>query len=347
MLKIKKLMLLVVVMGIILITNQSTETHAAAVAVVTVPNVSNVSQVGDVNAINSTKITLSNEIRTAEYCVQVTLNSDAYVFFTGGYSDANSAEAEALISTKLEVFINSSYTGLKGSYDWGYEKNTDQSNNVSFFLNKGTYFVRVTSHTNYPFYDYEGNINITAVAIPVDEIFKVDQKVSNNKNSVTVSMQNRLGTYIDSVQYTSGSIGIDSKSDNKIWKYNYMGSYFGGKHNTVLLDGLGSGYSFTVKKNGKYTILIEAKDGERYSVVINVQGIDTVKPIIKGVKNNKNYKKSVSVKFFDKGSGIKSAKLNGKRIKSGKKIKKPGKYKLVVTDRAGNKNTIKFRIKRR
>lgn len=73
---------------------------------------------------------------------------------------------------------------------------------------------------------------------------------------------------------------------------------------------------------------------------------DKTKPTIKGVKNKKTYKKAVKIRFFDK-SGIKKATLNGKKIKSGKKVKKSGKYKLVVIDNAGNKRVIKFKIKRK
>lgn len=75
------------------------------------------------------------------------------------------------------------------------------------------------------------------------------------------------------------------------------------------------------------------------------KGQDTVKPVISGVKNGKTYKKAVKVTFKDEQSGIKKATLNGKEIKSGKKISKKGSYTLKVTDKAGNTNTIKFKIK--
>lgn len=71
---------------------------------------------------------------------------------------------------------------------------------------------------------------------------------------------------------------------------------------------------------------------------------DRTKPTIKGVQNKKTYKKSVTIKFSDK-SGIKKATLNGKKIKSGKKIKKNGKYTLIVTDKAGNVKKVNFVIK--
>ena len=78
----------------------------------------------------------------------------------------------------------------------------------------------------------------------------------------------------------------------------------------------------------------------------NAKNKDKTKPTVKGVKNNKTYKKAVKIRFFD-ASGIKKATLNGKKIKPGKKVKKNGKYKLVVVDNAGNKRVIKFKIKKK
>ena len=79
-------------------------------------------------------------------------------------------------------------------------------------------------------------------------------------------------------------------------------------------------------------------------IKVYIKAKDKKKPTVKGVKNKKTYKRKVKIKFFDK-SGIKKATLNGKRIKSGKKVSKKGKYKLIVIDKAGNKRVIKFKIK--
>ena len=72
--------------------------------------------------------------------------------------------------------------------------------------------------------------------------------------------------------------------------------------------------------------------------------IDKKKPTT-NLKNNKTYKKNVKVSFADKTSGIKKAVLNGKKIKSGYKIRKSGNYKLVLTDKAGNTRTVRFKVK--
>lgn len=73
--------------------------------------------------------------------------------------------------------------------------------------------------------------------------------------------------------------------------------------------------------------------------------IDTTKPAVSGVKSGKTYKSARTIRFSDKGSGIKAASLNGKAVKTGKTVSKKGTYTLIVTDKAGNKKTVKFTIK--
>lgn len=75
-----------------------------------------------------------------------------------------------------------------------------------------------------------------------------------------------------------------------------------------------------------------------------IMKLDLTAPSIKGVKNNKVYKKPITVKFSD-ASGIKKATLNNKNIKSGTKVSKKGTYILKVTDKIGNTKKIKFTIK--
>lgn len=98
---------------------------------------------------------------------------------------------------------------------------------------------------------------------------------------------------------------------------------------------------------------ISFKEGKRKVTVYDLAGnkrvvsftYDKTKPTIKGVTNNKVYKKACTITFSDK-YGVKSAKLNGKTIKNKKKVRKNGSYTLKVTDKAGNTNTVKFKIKK-
>ena len=84
-------------------------------------------------------------------------------------------------------------------------------------------------------------------------------------------------------------------------------------------------------------------NGVIHSIHTNGFTIDKKKAMV-NIKKNKTYKSGKKVTFKD-ASGIKSAKLDGKNVKSGIKINKKGTHTLVVTDKAGNKTTVKFKIK--
>lgn len=103
-------------------------------------------------------------------------------------------------------------------------------------------------------------------------------------------------------------------------------------------------YSPSTLSDGKHTLVISDTYGNKETVTFKT---DKTAPIVKGVKNKENYKKAVTIKFSDDVSGIKKAVLNGKSIKSGKKIKDAGNYTLKVRDKAGNITTVKFNIKKK
>lgn len=94
--------------------------------------------------------------------------------------------------------------------------------------------------------------------------------------------------------------------------------------------------------DGKHTLVVMDTYGNKKTITFKTDG---TAPVVKGVKNKKTYQKTVTVKFSDSISGVKKATLNGKKIKSGTKIKNAGSYTLKVKDKAGNLTTVKFKIK--
>lgn len=100
--------------------------------------------------------------------------------------------------------------------------------------------------------------------------------------------------------------------------------------------------TYYAKKNGKYTVIVKSATGATKTISFCV---DSKKPTT-NVKNKKTYNKAVKITFKDTISGIKKATLNGKKIKSGKKVKNNGDYTLKIYDKAGNVKTVKFTIKK-
>lgn len=101
---------------------------------------------------------------------------------------------------------------------------------------------------------------------------------------------------------------------------------------------------FVCVKDGKYTIKTTLVNGTTKSTNFTV---DKTKPTTNmKAKTYKKTSKGYKITFKDVTSGVKSATLNGDKIKSGKVVKKTGSYTLVITDKAGNKKTVKFKIKK-
>lgn len=223
-------------------------------------------------------------------------------------------------------------------------RESGNSSNDMMFLDAGTYYMSINV-LNAGWGACHYKYNITVGAVPVSKLIKIDKKVSANQNSVTVSVNaGAMGT-IKNIQYVDKAVALENVDSTDYWydKDGYEG-YYWGEDKVVILNADES--SFKVTKNGTYSVkVIEAEKDKAYSVIFKVNEIDENAPQVTGVKNGKTYKKAVTVKFSDKQSGMKSAKLNGKNIKNGAKVTKKGSYTLKVADKAGNSSTIKFKIK--
>lgn len=113
----------------------------------------------------------------------------------------------------------------------------------------------------------------------------------------------------------------------------------------VVINGMAADPSsdgFVVSQEGKN--VVEVYDYNNNMTTCSFV-VDTTKPKVKGVANNKTYKGKRKITFSDK-YGIKTAKLNGKNIKNSKVVSKKGSYTLKVTDKAGNTTMVKFKIKK-
>lgn len=248
-----------------------------------------------------------------------TLSTKCYVKISASYTTTSSYSFPEGDST-VNLYSNKGYsvslgeTGFAGGY--GIDRPP-----IYVELNAGTYYLalHIKSQSSFP-YNFTGYVNVCAVK--ASDAVSVKKSVSKNKNIVTLKiLANGIGE-VKEISYLSGKhTALSSWSDA-----------------TEL-----SRTSVKLKKNSWYTFRIKTSNFTIYKQY-KVSGIDTTKPTVKGVKNNKRYKKKVTIKYYDKASGIKKATLNGKRIKSGKKVTRKGKYVLKVWDKAGNVRVIKFRI---
>lgn len=228
-------------------------------------------------------------------------------------------------------------------------------------LQPGTYYVTVLANQCHGY--GSGKAELTGIAsasvayIPLSKFYDIQQVQGDGVT--TVNVKHHGGSFAKRVEY-SPAYTDKRRSESLVWSfYSYDelcdGAEDGGE--VYRLDPSLNGYTFDVTESGGYGIntLLYSGSNDDYChaftdviVKVNNKAVkpekkDTKKPTVTGVKNGKKYTKAVKIKFKD-ASGIKYAKLNKKNIKSGYKVKKSGKYKLTVVDKAGNKRIVKFRV---
>ncbi|HAU87587.1 MAG TPA: hypothetical protein DCW90_19485 [Lachnospiraceae bacterium] len=206
------------------------------------------------------------------------------------------------------------------------------------------------------FMDYQAMENSIFMRINITfdkEITYTNGSLSADKK--TASWKIKLSEYYDTLLQASTSGKDVFAKDTKVPDIYPVkdGKYYPGYISILVTDNFGvksvtcNGKKvpadYTVFKDGKYVIEAEDYFGNKAKKTFY---IDMQSPKISGVKNGVIYKSERTIRFSDK-YGIKSATLNGKTIKTGKKVSKNGKYKLVVKDRAGNTTRATFTIKKK
>lgn len=206
--------------------------------------------------------------------VSFTLKQDSWVIMKANSSMVSSKDDGH--ETRVDVFSDASGAHKVMELEDQYFDSEEDSRITYGFLNKGTYYVSlVTIRSNYE--SFEGNINLTAAAIPCKKVINAKVKLNASKTKATVSFDDTLGTYARAVQYQKGTIGKAHNKDSKYWeKYEYGSWHRYGLdkgRNPKRLTAKGDKYKFKVKKNGKYTILIQDTKGNFYSKVVKVKGL--------------------------------------------------------------------------
>lgn len=177
---------------------------------------------------------------------------------------------------------------------------------------------------------YDSNVVSTAA----DLYAYFDTSVKKGKK-ITVKTVKKNGGRMVQIN-TNGVIkSVNVKKGSKKYTFDYSGIEMasGVVHNNYD--------KFFLEKEGTYTFTIKLESGAKKTQKVYV---DNTAPKT-NVKSGKSYKKGYKLTFSDKISGIKSAKLDGKKVKSGTKVNKKGKHTLVLKDKQGNTKTVKFTIK--
>lgn len=195
-------------------------------------------------------------------------------------------------------------------------------NTITEMLEQGTYYISLSGST--------GTTSIKTEAIS----YIVDAKQNINKwtnKDVKVSVIREFESVEELL--VDGKVQDSKVNDSKIWTVNK-------EKCSEIKNG-----TFTVVKNGIYSIRLKDKNKKYILKRIKISNIDKLPPSISGVKNGGSYKDKVKIYYWDRGgSGIRYALIDNVEIENGATISKKGTYTLKVADYAGNVKTLTFRI---
>ena len=244
------------------------------------------------------------------------------------YTSTDSMSAQETKSSFVELSMERAVYDISKQAETATEQASGKTEND--ISDMGFFYMTIT----YPFTVGKANGELQADGCTV----KYDIKTLQNQNV------NRLYAISKSAMAATDKITIQGAKNKKAYR----------RAITIQVGAQSAVTSFTVNgkqqatnrfstnQDGKYTVIVQSATGQTKKISFC---IDKQKPIT-NIKNKKTYKKTVQIRFKDKISGIKKATLNGKKIKSGKKVKKNGKYTLKIYDKAGNVKKIKFTIKK-
>jgi hypothetical protein len=332
----------VLVSSITVIPQTETVEAATAVDEITVATCNNLDDIALVEP-QVTYTWVTDDDATEEYIAKFEVKQDSFLYL------AETQVSRETLSTLNggRVAIYSDRTFLDSVID--SLSGTDEY--ACTFVKAGIYYLHIWSAQNDGTLHYKTPAQVTAAisVIPTNKVLTYDIKVNKNKSAATITFTNNIGN----VMLKDARIANSDISDVDINASDWNESNDGVTKFTF--DGFDR-TTYKVTSNGTYTIRLAYSYNSWWdtykgiSYTIKVKGLDNTKPTVSGVKNKKTYTKAVTIKASDKGSGLKSATLNGKKIKvsklkSGYKVSKAGTYTLKVTDKAGNTKTIKFTIK--
>lgn len=200
--------------------------------------------------------------------------------------------------------------------DETFSKSDGGLKKFTYTLEKGTYYVKMSGMLG----------NTTLSLSPMYYKIKLTPDTDGSWTDEPIDVDIETGIDFSKITVLKKDIASSLVDNNMVWS--------GTGEDAVACDGL----SFKATKSGVYSVRVTDIYGNNTMEKIKISNIDVKKPTIKGVTNDKAYKKPVTITWSDKQSGInpKKTTLNGKTVSSGITVSKEGKYTLKVYDQMGN-----------
>lgn len=272
-----------------------------------------------------------------------------FVFLTIYYEDGSVEQKQGVerifpyvLKPGCQNRIEVEYKGVTGEFFvWGKEEETPKNTTPAAVTIKPMETVTAAGIREQPI----GSPAVTSSPKP-DKILasptrcpKPVYKITSGKKGIYLTKE-KVKTY---PVYTNQNINLQFGTSN-IKKIEYQLVKKGNKR-TDKWKTLNN-HKIVLKKQGFYVLYLRFTTLSEEKIVRHTNGfvLDKTAPVISGVKNNRTYRKSVTLSYKDKISGVKKAVINGKKLEKKTKIKKSGTYQVEVTDRADNKKKVKFTV---
>lgn len=187
------------------------------------------------------------------------------------------------MTTSPDVLLYSNKAMTVKKLDFGFYNSGDSE---IAYLPAGTYYIEAKDkRVKNP--KVKVKIDVSICALPVTKVLSVISQLDENNTKATVTVTQALGGDLENIQYIYGAYDEKDNKNYRIWS---RAEYQTGE--ATLLTG---GNTFTVKKNGTYTIRICTKDRVAYSIQHKIEGLGKIASKKPDVKNEESSKKTETV----------------------------------------------------
>lgn len=182
------------------------------------------------------------------------------------------------MATSPDVVLYSNEAMTVKKLDFGGYNSGDSE---TAYLSAGTYYIEAKDKR---VMNPGVKIDVSICALPVTKALSVISKLDENSTKATVTVTQALGGDLENIQYIYGAYDRKDDDNYHIWSRE--------RYQTGEATILTNGNTFTVKKNGTYTIRVCTKDKAVYSIQHKIEGLGKIASKKTDVKKEESSKKT-------------------------------------------------------
>ena len=239
---------------------------------------------------------------------------------------------EGVATLNEELFVSGSVVSEEGSYLFVATDSVGNKTTIIFTIDKTFPIITIEEYNT-----QQTNQDITVSVIANEGILNQTSHTFTENGSFTFIATDKAGnvteetvtiTNIDKIPpEVSGVVNNGVYNTNRVISFN---------EGTATLNGSNFTSGTVVSVEGSYVLEVSDVAGNKTKVEFK---IDKTAPVVSGVENNGSYNANRTITFNEG-----TATLNGSNFTSGTVVSVEGSYVLEVSDVAGNKTKVEFKI---